>query len=274
MAASGGSGNDGNIQQTQPPFSMKTAMNSDSEDLSSLFHQLLSPPPPGMEPNHCFSDPYSHANYIPHPSSHLLHPSAHHHHANNTISTNTCDDFTSPPVENGESSELPSPKPVPPPRTSSKRSRAAEFHNLSEKTDKASMLDEAIEYLKQLQLQVQTLMMRNGLSLHPMSLPGGVRPMIFPQTGLNFDEANQFQNFNSGIASFSNDESMLRPSYNFSKHGSISNQSVVPASMTNITTSDTSTSFQPYIKDALCGSMPQQLPNTTRMGKTPSPDVS
>ncbi|PKU85586.1 Transcription factor PIF3 [Dendrobium catenatum] len=60
----------------------------------------------------------------------------------------------------------------------SKRSRAAEVHNLSEKvrrrsrinekmralqnlipnsnkTDKASMLDEAIEYLKQLQLQVQ-----------------------------------------------------------------------------------------------------------------------
>ena len=62
-------------------------------------------------------------------------------------------------------------------RSSSKRSRAAEVHNLSEKrrrsrinekmkalqnlipnsnkTDKASMLDEAIEYLKQLQLQVQ-----------------------------------------------------------------------------------------------------------------------
>ncbi|KAG7027051.1 putative serine/threonine-protein kinase, partial [Cucurbita argyrosperma subsp. argyrosperma] len=48
--------------------------------------------------------------------------------------------------------EMPS-KPYP--RSSSKRSRAAEVHNLSEKTDKASMLDEAIEYLKQLQLQVQ-----------------------------------------------------------------------------------------------------------------------
>ncbi|CAK9159457.1 unnamed protein product [Ilex paraguariensis] len=65
----------------------------------------------------------------------------------------------------------------PTPRNSLKRSRAAEVHNLSEKrrrsrinekmkalqnlipnsnkTDKASMLDEAIEYLKQLQLQVQ-----------------------------------------------------------------------------------------------------------------------
>ncbi|KAK6139491.1 hypothetical protein DH2020_026767 [Rehmannia glutinosa] len=37
----------------------------------------------------------------------------------------------------------------------SKRSRAAEVHNLSERADKASMLDEAIEYLKTLQLQVQ-----------------------------------------------------------------------------------------------------------------------
>ncbi|XP_010432082.1 PREDICTED: transcription factor SPATULA-like isoform X3 [Camelina sativa] len=82
----------------------------------------------------------------------------------------------------------------PPSRTSSKRCRAAEVHNLSEKrrrsrinekmkalqslipnsnkTDKASMLDEAIEYLKQLQLQVQMLTMRNGINLHPLCLPG------------------------------------------------------------------------------------------------------
>ncbi|MBA0833924.1 hypothetical protein Goarm_006331 [Gossypium armourianum] len=64
-----------------------------------------------------------------------------------------------------------------PSRSSSKRNRAAEVHNLSEKrrrsrinekmkalqnlvpnankTDKASMLDEVIEYLKHLQLQVR-----------------------------------------------------------------------------------------------------------------------
>ncbi|XP_042063000.1 transcription factor PIF4-like isoform X2 [Salvia splendens] len=80
------------------------------------------------------------------------------------------------------------------PRCSTKRTRAAEVHNLSEKrrrsrinekmkalqnlipnsnkTDKASMLDEVIEYLKQLQLQVQMLTMRNGLSLYPICLPG------------------------------------------------------------------------------------------------------
>nr|XP_043617589.1 transcription factor ALC [Erigeron canadensis] len=73
-------------------------------------------------------------------------------------------------------------------RNPSKRARAAEVHNMSEKrrrsrinekmkilqtlipnsnkTDKASMLDEAIEYLQQLQLQVQMLTMRNGINLH------------------------------------------------------------------------------------------------------------
>ncbi|KAL5582758.1 hypothetical protein UlMin_015200 [Ulmus minor] len=76
----------------------------------------------------------------------------------------------------------------------SKRSRAAEVHNLSErrrrdrinekmralqelipncnKVDKASMLDEAIEYLKTLQLQVQIMSMGTGLCMSPMMLPG------------------------------------------------------------------------------------------------------
>ncbi|GMP39752.1 hypothetical protein CsSME_00010463 [Camellia sinensis var. sinensis] len=79
----------------------------------------------------------------------------------------------------------------------SKRSRAAEVHNLSErrrrdrinekmralqelipncnKVDKASMLDEAIEYLKTLQLQVQIMSMGAGLYMPPMMLPPGMQ---------------------------------------------------------------------------------------------------
>lgn len=74
----------------------------------------------------------------------------------------------------------------------SRRARVAEVHNLSErrrrdrinekmralqeliphsnKSDKASMLDEAIEYMKSLQLQLQLLWMASGMA--PMMLPG------------------------------------------------------------------------------------------------------
>ncbi|KAL3617918.1 hypothetical protein CASFOL_038239 [Castilleja foliolosa] len=96
-----------------------------------------------------------------------------------------------------------------PPR-SSKRGRDAEVHNLSEKkrrsrinekikalqtlipnsnkTDKASMLDEAIEYLKQLQLQVQMLTMRNGISLHPGYSVGSLQSTLTPSTGVDLDD--------------------------------------------------------------------------------------
>ncbi|KAJ6413008.1 hypothetical protein OIU84_005929 [Salix udensis] len=107
-------------------------------------------------------------------------------------------------------------KPAPP--RSSKRTRAAEVHNLSEKrrrsrinekmkalqnlipnsnkTDKASMLDEAIDYLKQLQLQVQMLSMRNGTSLHPMVLPGLLQPLQLSQVRTGFDEEIGYKHLN------------------------------------------------------------------------------
>lgn len=86
--------------------------------------------------------------------------------------------------------------------TGTKRSRAAEVHNLSErrrrdrinekmralqelipncnKVDKASMLDEAIEYLKTLQLQVQMMSMGAGLYMPPMMIPAGMPHMHAP----------------------------------------------------------------------------------------------
>ncbi|KAJ6847298.1 transcription factor PIF3-like [Iris pallida] len=86
--------------------------------------------------------------------------------------------------------------------TSTRRSRAAEVHNLSErrrrdrinekmralqelipncnKVDKASMLDEAIEYLKTLQLQVQMMSMRGGLCMSPVMVPPGMQHFCAP----------------------------------------------------------------------------------------------
>ncbi|KAL8166316.1 hypothetical protein V2J09_007815 [Rumex salicifolius] len=84
-----------------------------------------------------------------------------------------------------------------PSRSGSKRTRAAEVHNLSErrrrerinekmralqelipncnKVDKASMLDEAIEYLKTLQLQI--LSMGTGMYMSQMMLPAAMQHM-------------------------------------------------------------------------------------------------
>ncbi|KAK6164319.1 hypothetical protein DH2020_001183 [Rehmannia glutinosa] len=89
--------------------------------------------------------------------------------------------------------------------SSSKRSRAAQVHNLSErrrrdrinekmkalqeliprsnKSDKASMLDEAIEYLKSLQLQIQ--MMSMGYGMVPMMHPGMQQYMPMMGMGMN-----------------------------------------------------------------------------------------
>ncbi|KAJ7531784.1 hypothetical protein O6H91_14G058100 [Diphasiastrum complanatum] len=87
------------------------------------------------------------------------------------------DDPTECQSENAEDDFVELKKPIR--GSSSKRSRAAEVHNLSERTDKASMLDEAIEYLKMLQLQLQMMSMRSGLSIPLVS--SGMQHLQMPQ---------------------------------------------------------------------------------------------
>uniref|UniRef100_A0A1D1Y9L6 Transcription factor SPATULA n=1 Tax=Anthurium amnicola TaxID=1678845 RepID=A0A1D1Y9L6_9ARAE len=163
--------------------------------------------------------------------------------------------------ESEEGAELSEERPKrPPSRSGSKRSRAAEVHNLSEKrrrsrinekmkalqnlipnsnkTDKASMLDEAIEYLKQLQLQVQMLSMRNGLSLQSMYLPGTLQTLHASQmrSGLGVDNGSLI-NMGVGMVPM-NQDSSAHSSYEISKHCTPSHQHVMPnAAITNAVTS-------------------------------------
>ncbi|KAH7688629.1 Myc-type basic helix-loop-helix (bHLH) domain-containing protein [Dioscorea alata] len=146
----------------------------------------------------------------------------------------------------------------------SKRSRAAEVHNLSEKrrrsrinekmkalqnlipnsnkTDKASMLDEAIEYLKQLQLQVQMLSMRNGLSLHPMYLPNNLSPMQGSQMNLGFAvDGDSVMNMGLGGMLPLNQDSSQGNSFDMLSQSTPSNQSIVIPSAANV--SDLECSF-------------------------------
>ncbi|KAK3149916.1 hypothetical protein QOZ80_3AG0224670 [Eleusine coracana subsp. coracana] len=102
----------------------------------------------------------------------------------------TTEDEEESPSEDAESESAAAARKL----TTARRSRAAEVHNLSErrrrdrinekmralqeliphcnKTDKASMLDEAIEYLKSLQLQVQMMWMGSGIAAPPVMFPG------------------------------------------------------------------------------------------------------
>ncbi|URE45487.1 Plant protein [Musa troglodytarum] len=167
-------------------------------------------------------------------------------------------DFDSFECESEESVEVPEEhtKPVPPRSSGSKRSRAAEVHNMSEKrrrsrinekmralqnlipnsnkTDKASMLDEAIEYLKQLQLQVQILSMKNGLNLHSMYLSGGLQPFRTSQTCIGFGlNGNITMNSRTGMLPL-NQDSRVQSSFD------LSNQcTTIEPSLINVTNLDT-----------------------------------
>uniref|UniRef100_A0ACD5X530 Uncharacterized protein n=2 Tax=Avena sativa TaxID=4498 RepID=A0ACD5X530_AVESA len=114
------------------------------------------------------------------------------------------DDSTESPSEDAESESAALERKPPQKLATVRRSRAAEVHNLSErrrrdrinekmralqeliphcnKTDKASMLDEAIEYLKSLQMQVQMMWMGSGMAAPPVMFPG--MHQYLPQMGV------------------------------------------------------------------------------------------
>ncbi|KAJ4966699.1 hypothetical protein NE237_018548 [Protea cynaroides] len=172
---------------------------------------------------------------------------------------NDLDDYDCESEDGLEAPEAPSKSA--PPRSSSKRSRAAEVHNLSEKrrrsrinekmkalqnlipnsnkTDKASMLDEAIEYLKQLQLQVQMLSMRNGLSLHPMYLPGVLQSMQLPQMQMGFEDGERPLHMTVGTGTLPvNEEASAQAAFSLSsQHPTLQKPAVLP-NVTNITNSE------------------------------------
>ncbi|XP_026661611.1 transcription factor bHLH77-like isoform X2 [Phoenix dactylifera] len=157
-------------------------------------------------------------------------------------------------------------KPVPPRGSGSKRSRAAEVHNLSEKrrrsrinekmkalqnlipnsnkTDKASMLDEAIEYLKQLQLQVQMLSMRNGLN-HPMYLFGALQPLPASQMCMGFGADNgTAMSMGLGMLPL-NQDSAARNSFDPSNRSTPSHRSIVIPSVKNVSNPENSCKMEP-----------------------------
>ena len=79
------------------------------------------------------------------------------------------------------------------------------------------------------------LTMRNGLSLHPMCLPGALQPIMS-------HEGNGIQKSSSGIASSVNAETLVPP---FIKHSISPNQTAVTPSVTNITALGNSPLFHP-----------------------------
>ncbi|GJU09538.1 transcription factor SPATULA [Tanacetum coccineum] len=178
------------------------------------------------------------------------------------------------------------------PRNPSKRTRAAEVHNMSEKrrrsrinekmkalqklipnsnkTDKASMLDEAIEYLKQLQLRVQMLTMRNGINLYSMSVPPGLlQPQQLPYSRSGFSEGNEPPNITR-----LNQEPHMNPMLNLPVQSTNRSQPSMP-NLPHMMNEGLSSSFRPQLgpfKECLInlsGSDGTQLMNSQQISVLP-----
>ncbi|CAI8588887.1 unnamed protein product [Vicia faba] len=244
-------------------FDKNLSSSSSQDDISLFLHQILlrssssssssSHPMPGS----ILSNPLQHANISP------LHPTARPNPSGGGLSGNDTDEYDCESEEGIEVLTEEAPTKTVGSRSSSKRSRAAEVHNLSEKrrrsrinekmkalqnlipnsnkTDKASMLDEAIEYLKQLQLQVQMLSLKNGLSLHPMCYPEGLQPLSLSRLGMELSDGNRSTplNMTSTLPHPQDNNSLLYAS-NLPNKNTLTSQSSMPSYPTYVNNAETS----------------------------------
>lgn len=101
-----------------------------------------------------------------------------------------------------------------------------------------------------LQLMSQMLTMRNGLSLHPMWLPGVMQPEQLPQTGILLDEENGLINTNrGGTDTYSAiEEGSIHTVFNVASQSTLSNQPVSMSSSAGNITAETSFGLEPLIQ--------------------------
>ncbi|KAL1546945.1 transcription factor SPATULA-like [Salvia divinorum] len=130
--------------------------------------------------------------------------------------------------EGGEACDTPL-NPVAP--RSSKRSRAAEVHNLSEKR-RRSRINEKLKALQNLiPNSNKMLTMRNGLSLHPGYSIGSLQSMLAPPSaGLDTDEGIPLLHTNRGMEfSRGQDDVFMQSSLAPTNHGPSALPTLVPS---------------------------------------------
>lgn len=107
------------------------------------------------------------------------------------------------------------------------------------------------KYVFFLQLDSQMLALRNGLSLHPMSLPEVVPPMQLPLPETLFsknEDGHEFQNANSGICKFPmGEESSLLSTYHASNPCTNLKLPIVIPSDANTTNLEDSIGFEQFV---------------------------
>ncbi|KAL2595587.1 hypothetical protein AAZV13_11G049300 [Glycine max] len=145
------------------------------------------------------------------------------------VSENENDDYDCESEEGVEAPAEEVPTKAASSRSSSKRSRAAEVHNLSEKR-RRGRINEKMKALQNLiPNSNKMLSMRNGLSLHPMCFPEGLQPLQLSQMGMELSERNRFTSLNmSATLPLHQDNNPLHYASNLPNKHNLPNQPSVP----------------------------------------------